>query len=102
MSSERQLEQTGVDRADGVGRRRSTFWAESGFEWKGLRSEGCAISFPVVSRAVIPNLTPGLNLSECFFFARCAVDCVDIHRAAAAVVTPLRAPRRQPLSKPNT
>jgi hypothetical protein len=44
-SSERQVEQTGVDRADSIARR-SEFWPDSCLEWKGLRSKGCVIPPP--------------------------------------------------------
>jgi hypothetical protein len=46
MSSERQLEQTGVSRVARVVRR-LTIWAGSWFELNGLRSEACVMLFPI-------------------------------------------------------
>ena len=51
MSSDWQLEQTGVDRADSVARdaRRLPIWAGSWLELNGLRSKACFMSFPIYS-----------------------------------------------------
>jgi hypothetical protein len=50
MSSDWQVEQTGVDRAARIARavRRPTIWAVSWFELNGLRSEACVMS-PIYS-----------------------------------------------------
>src|SRR6267143_4029862 len=58
MSSDWQLEQTGVDRVA----RRLTICAGSGFELNGLRSKACLIFFPLTTELRhLPELNAGVT-----------------------------------------
>ena len=84
MSSDWQLEQTGVDRVA----RRLTTWAGSGFWLNGLRSKACLISSPddLNSDLTPPELSAGVMILS-WPVLLIAVDCGVRHPRCGALST---------------